>query len=381
MARLALLTSEFVPFHGGIGAYARELAIAAAAAGHEVTVLAPDYGQDCTAIDRVLPFTVRRFSSGAPTMRGLPRRIVETWRLLRSARFDIVHAADWPFFIPVRLARGLLHGAHVLLTVHGTEIIYMEAPKRRRMLDAIGFWRLGWASWIANSRYTADLLLDRFPQVPAATVRAVPLGVATQWTAGRTERTAARAALHVMDDRIVIVSLGRVVPRKGHSVIAEALALLPRAIAAQIDWWVIGPRLDVDYAATLAAATRDLAARTAFLGGLPDADVRLRLSAADLFCLPGYQDDGGRVEGFGLVFLEAGAYGVPSVATRSGGIPEAVEDGVTGLLVPERNPAALADAIVRLVEDAPLRARMGTAARDKADAATWDSVMRSTYDS
>tara|TARA_R110000868_G_scaffold176323_2_gene413920 strand:- start:2524 stop:3669 length:1146 start_codon:yes stop_codon:yes gene_type:complete len=379
MTRLLLLTSEFVPFHGGIGAYARELAIAATAAGHEVTLLAPDYGKDCIEIDRTLPFTVKRFASGAPTMRGLPRRILETWRLLRSARFDIIHAADWPFFIPLRLASPLLRNASVLLTVHGTEIIYMQQPKRRHMLGAIGFWRPGWANWIANSRYTADLLLDRFPQVPAAMVRAVPLGVARQWATGRTDRADARAALRVTDERIVIVSLGRVVPRKGHGVIADALALLPRELAARIDWWVIGPRLNADYAAALDMATRDLSARTDFLGGLPDTDVRARLSAADLFCLPGYQDDSGRVEGFGLVFLEAGAYGLPSIATRSGGIPEAVEDGITGLLVPERDPAALADAIARLVEDPQMRARMGMAARAKADASTWDSVMRSTY--
>lgn len=380
MARIALLTSEFIPFHGGIGAYARELAVAAAAAGHTVTVLAPDYGKDCTAIDHALPFTVRRFASGAPTMRGLPRRIVETWRLLGREQFDIVHAADWPFFIPLSLVRFRLRGARVLLTVHGTEIIYMRAPKRRAMLDAIGFWRRDWAQWIANSRYTAELLLEHFPQVSRATVRAIPLGVAPQWTKGRTERGTARAALDVTDDRIVIVSLGRVVPRKGHGVIAAALARLAPGIAARICWWVIGPQLDVDYAATLDAATRDLAVQTVFFGGLPDADVQLRLSAADLFCLPGYQDTSGRVEGFGLVFLEAGAYGVPSIATRSGGIPEAVTDGITGLLVPEHDPAAVAEAIARLVDDAALRASMGIAAQAKADAATWNAVMRRSYD-
>ncbi|WP_022676940.1 glycosyltransferase family 4 protein [Novosphingobium sp. B-7] len=380
MARIALLTSEFAPFHGGIGAYARELAVASAESGHTVTVLAPDYGRDCTAIDEALPFTVRRFASGTPTMRGLPRRILETWRLLGRERFDIVHAADWPFFIPLSLARSRLRGARVLLTVHGTEIIYMQAPKRRAMLDAIGFWRPEWAQWIANSSYTANLLLKHFPQIPRATVRAIPLGVAPQWTAGRTERGKARAALNVTDDRIVIVSLGRVVPRKGHRVIADALARLAPGIAARIDWWVIGPRLDDDYAAALDATTRDLAVKTVFFGGLPDTDVRLRLSAADLFCLPGYQDTSGRVEGFGLVFLEAGAYGVPSIATRSGGIPEAVNDGVTGLLVPEHDPAALAEAITELVDDSALRARMGAAAQAKAYAATWNAVMRRSYD-
>lgn len=379
VAKIALLTSEFAPFHGGIGAYARELATAASGAGHDVIVLAPDYGEDCSKIDLALPFRIKRFASGSPTMRELPLRILETWRLLGQENFDIVHAVDWPFFIPVRLAMWRVHGARILLTVHGTEIIYMQAFKRKLMLNAIGFWRPGWAEWIANSRYTADLLVDRFPRVRPQRVRTIPLGVAPQWKAGRTDRRTARTALNVTDDRMVIVSLGRIVPRKGHGVIAEALALLAPETAAKIDWWVIGPIIDKDHAGRLSSAARGCISNTVFFGGLPDSEARLRLSAADLMCLPGYQDADGQVEGFGIVFLEAGAYGVPSIATRSGGIPEAVEDGVTGLLVPERDPKALAEAITRLANDEKLRASMGIAAHAKADAATWYAAMQQSY--
>lgn len=380
MARIAIMTSEFPPFHGGIGAYVRELAAVAEVAGHDVTVLAPDYGEDCTAIDTSVPFRVVRFHDGPATMRGLPLRIRETRRLLTHERFDIVHAADWPFYIPLRLAQRQWNGAQVLLTAHGSEIIYMKALKRRFLLWAIGFWRRGWATWIGNSHYTADLLRQAFPQIPATAVRAVPLGLSASWRTGGIERCAARAALAVPQDRFVMVSLGRVVPRKGHGVIAEALERLPSEVAARIDWWVIGPTLDPEHAAAVKAATDILPTQTAWLGPLNDTEVKLRVSAADLFCLPGYQDKAGKVEGFGLVFLEAGALGVPSIASRSGGIPEAVEDGVTGLLVPERDATALADSIARLVHNPDLRAQLAAAAKIKADAATWDRVMRCTYE-
>lgn len=380
MARIALFTSEFPPFHGGIGAYARELASAAAAAGHTVTVLAPDYSCDCTGIDADFAFRVVRYASGPATMRTLPHRVAAARRLLASEQFDIVHAADWPFYIPVRLAVGRLDGARTLLTAHGSEVVYMNASRRRWMLAAIGFWRRGWATWIANSRYTADLLCQAFPQVPAGHVRAIPLALAESWRTAGTERGVARATLGVGTDRFVIVSLGRVVPRKGHGVIAEALALLPCEVSARIDWWVIGPLLDSRHADTLKAATAELPGRTEWLGAVPDVEVRLRLSAGDLFCLPGYQDKEGKVEGFGLVFLEAGALGLPSVATRSGGIPEAVEDGVTGLLVPERDPQAVATSIERLVREPELRVRLAAGAKARADASCWSDVMRRTYE-
>lgn len=381
MARVAILTSEFPPFHGGIATYVRELALAAQFGGHDVTVLAPNYGRDCAEIDIKLPFRVVRFVDGPATVRGLPLRIRKARELLAREQFDIVHAADWPFYIPVRLAQKQCKGARVLLTVHGSEIVYMQAPKRRLLLSALGFWRRGWATWIGNSQYTANLLSEAFPQVPREAVKAVPLGLSESWRTAGIERGPARLALAVAADRFVMVSLGRVVPRKGHGVIAEALAILPSNVASQIDWWVIGPLLDFEHAAALKAATAVLPTRTVWLGALDDAEVKMRLSAADLFCLPGYQDKAGKVEGFGLVFLEAGALGVPSLTSRSGGISEAVEDNVTGLLVAERDATALAEAIGRLVHDPSLRVRLAGAAKLKADAATWEQVMRCTYES
>jgi phosphatidylinositol alpha-1,6-mannosyltransferase len=377
--KLLLLTSEYPPYRGGIGAYTRELAAAATADGHEVVVLAPDYRANQADLDAKAAYRTVRFPGGPASAQGLMRRVAETWRMLRREQFDVIHAVDWPFFIPVRLTGMLQPRARRLLTVHGTEVIYMQSPKRKHLLDLIGFWRQGWATWIGNSHYTVDLLLKTFPAIGAQHARAVPLGVSEAWSSARVARAEARSALGVDDDEIIMVSLGRVVPRKGHGVIAEALAGLPEDTARRLRWWVIGPLLEEGYAAQLKSATASLVTQTIFLGNLPEAEVRLRLSAADLFCLPGYKDEGGRVEGFGLVFLEAAAYGVPSIATRSGGIPEAVEDWRTGLLVAERDPAALAQAILRLCQDAPLRRQLGQGAKAKAQAATWQSVMQQTY--
>ena len=245
MGRLLILTSELPPFRGGIATYAHELATAAAATGHEVTVAAPDYHADQSALDATLLYRVVRFRGGPATMRGMPGRIALVRRLLRTGQFDIVHAADWPFFVPVRLARRATP-SRVLLTLHGTEILYMNAPRRRRVLDLLRFWNAGWATWIANSAFTAGLALDSLPIDPSA-IRAVPLGVSTEWIAARPNRGAARERF-VVGRRFVIISLGRVVPRKGHAVLADALAMLPPALAERIDWWIVGPLLESGHA-------------------------------------------------------------------------------------------------------------------------------------
>ena len=353
-------------------------ASSAADAGHEIVVLAPDQFADQSTTDRTLPYRVIRYPGGPASMKSLLRRIVETRKLLRSERFDIVHAADWPFFIPLRLMRGLQPHARKLLTVHGSETVHMRAPKRRALLGAIGLWRPGWAEWIANSLATRTMLLEGFVEVRSQDVRAIPLALSTGWLAGRIDRDTARRAYGAGDD-FIIISLGRVVPRKGHADLADALARLPEAIAGRVRWWIVGPLPEPEHEKLLRSKAQTLRARMEILGKLPLTDVQRRLSASDLFCLPGYRDEGGRVEGFGFVFLEAGAYAVPSVATRSGGISEAIDEGVSGLLVDERDVLALTAAIEKVIEDPALRADLARGAKRKAEATTWHDVMMRTY--
>lgn len=89
-------------------------------------------------------------------------------------------------------------------------------------------------------------------------------------------------------------------------------------------------------------------------------DIPALLAASDLFCLPS------RTEGLGIAAIEAMASGLPVVASRVGGLPEVVEDGVTGLLVPPDDTAALAEALVRILEDRHRAAQMGDAGRTRA---------------
>lgn len=91
-------------------------------------------------------------------------------------------------------------------------------------------------------------------------------------------------------------------------------------------------------------------------------DVADCLAGLDLFCLPS------RLEGLGTAMLDALWMGLPTVATRTGGIPDAITDGVNGLLVPPENPDALAEALLRLMTDTPLRERLAAAARDSVEA-------------
>lgn len=372
---ILMLTSEFAPATGGIGTYAREIAAAATALGARVSVVAPDYGMASRAEDAALPFEVVRFRGGLHSMRDLPSKI----RLARSRvprdAYDVVHAADWPFFIPLALARGQTR-ARLLMTVHGTEINETQTPLKRLAIRAAGVFGPR-TEVAANSRFTRALLRDRF-QIEGDRIAAIPLGVSEFWFGPRRRRDAIRRTLGIGSDKIVLVTVARLTRRKGHHLTLAALARLPENLRKRIAWLVIGPDGEADYVAELHDLVETSDCEVHLLGRLPDDQIRDIYGASDLFCLSGAPDPSGRVEGFGLVYLEAAASGLPSVATAIGGVPDAVIDGKTGLLTaPDAD--AVARAIANLVENSRRRSAFAAAAQAHARALSWERCAAETY--
>ncbi|HWE65804.1 MAG TPA: glycosyltransferase family 4 protein, partial [Acidimicrobiales bacterium] len=177
-------------------------------------------------------------------------------------------------------------------------------------------------------------------------------------------RRAARARLGLPAAGPLVVSLSRLVPRKGMDVLIEAAGRLTPSFPDLVV--AIGgdgrelPRLRRQADASPAAVT--------LLGRVSDEDRAALLGAADIFVMACRNRWGGlEQEGFGIVFLEAAAAGVPQVAGLSGGAAEAVVDGVTGLVVAEpQDPGRVAEALRTLLVDPKLRKRMGVAGRARA---------------
>lgn len=164
---------------------------------------------------------------------------------------------------------------------------------------------------------------------------------------------AALQALGISPESPVVGNVAALTGHKDHSTLLEAAA---RVIARvpEVRFLIVG---DGELRRSLEGRAKalGLGAHCVFAGFRKDLDVLI--PAFTLFCLSS------RMEGLGTSLLDAMAFGRPVVATRAGGIPEAVEDGLTGLLVPARNPLALAEALLRLLSDASQREQMGRAAR------------------
>lgn len=173
-----------------------------------------------------------------------------------------------------------------------------------------------------------------------------------------------------------LLSVGRLVPRKGLDTALRALVHLRRDFP-RIQYLIAGRGPERRHLQRLAQKL-GLGEAVHFLGTVPDEDLPALYRRAHLFVLPMREEArAGSVEGFGIIFLEAAATAVPSVAGDSGGVAEAVRDGETGLLVAPDNVDALCAAISTLLKEPEQRLRMGaTGRRWVEEVMNWDRVAR-----
>jgi D-inositol-3-phosphate glycosyltransferase len=188
-----------------------------------------------------------------------------------------------------------------------------------------------------------------------ARIAVIPCGVDTNlFLPG--DQAAARAALG-LDDQLQLLYVGRLAPIKGLETLLDAMARL-RAAGTRVHLSIVGGDADEPlngHEGELRArlARLDLGSAVTFVGAQPQERLRAWYVAADTTVLPSHY------ESFGMVAMEAMACGIPVVASRVGGLQTTVRDGVTGLLVPDHDPVALAGGLDRLLGDPDLRFRLG----------------------
>ena len=160
-------------------------------------------------------------------------------------------------------------------------------------------------------------------------------------------------------DTSTVLFVGRLVEMKGCEYLIRAMAKV-QALQPASELIIVG---DGPLRPSLEELARELGVRCRFLGVQPPESIRGWLQQSRLLSLPSVTTADGHIEGLGMVLLEAQSMGVPVVGTLHAGIQEAISDGVTGILVPERNPEELAQAVLRLLEDPMLWQRYSEAAQ------------------
>jgi glycosyltransferase involved in cell wall biosynthesis len=335
--RLLFVTGTAQDVRGGSGTYVGTSILVAAlrAAGHAVVVLAPKPGPDPVSLARRVAFNL--------AARG---------RAGSAGRFDAVVGVDRDgVFLPRDDGRG-----RFAVAVKGgiaDEARFERGLARLRLAfeSVLERWNVRRAGVVIGpSRYAANRIAEDYG-VEAGRIRVVPEPIdLARWEAAfASARTGDARDRGGSGGRILCVA--HLYPRKDVATLVEALPGVPGARLTIVGDGPERPRIQ--------ARARELGLldgrRVELLGHVPFERLAAELRSADVFCLPSLQ------EGFGIVFLEAMAAGLPIVAARAGAVPETVPDGECGILAPPGDPVALASALSTLLPDAALRRRMGEA--------------------
>ncbi|MGH7996250.1 MAG: glycosyltransferase family 4 protein [Opitutaceae bacterium] len=364
-----LITHEFYPMRGGIATFTEEIAKAGANLGYDVEVWAQSAPPD---VEKNWPFRLRRLSlKGTHGLRcqvRLARQFVTNRRRLRNATVYLPEPGPMLTMMLLQFFHAF-RPRRIVLTFHGSEILKFARNPWRRWLGRRLIRRANRISTL--SRYTRELLLSHFPEARDKTFL-TPGAVRSDLVVVPSNRRPA-------DDKVVVLTVGRLHPRKGQIRTLEALQSLPAGVRARIEYWVVSGQSKGGYEAELrAVAARCPGLAVRFLGNLPDDELARVYDGADIFAMTSV-NHGKSIEGFGLVYLEAAAHGLPIVAHDVGGVSEAVVDGETGLLVPPDRPAQLAAAFEKLVHDPQLRRRLGDSGRAWAGRTCWKASAEALF--
>jgi phosphatidylinositol alpha-1,6-mannosyltransferase len=365
-----LITHEFYPTRGGIATFAEEIARASVELGYDMEVWAQSVQAGAT--EKAWPFRIRRLPlKGTHSLWCqfvLGRQLVRDRRKLRHAIVYLPEPGPMLTMMLLQFFRTFRPG-RLVLTFHGSEILkFAHSPWRRRMARKL----IGHATRVTTlTNYTQELLLSHFPEA-ASKIYLSPGALRSDLAVLPAKRSRSK-------DKIIVLTVGRLHPRKGQLLTLQALQMLAPEVRSQLEYWIVGGQSKDNYEQTLrdtANSQPDLTVR--FLGNLPDEELSEVYDRADIFAMTSV-NHGHSIEGFGLVYLEAAAHGLPVVAHDVGGVSEAVLDGVTGLLVPPDRPAQLAAAFEQLVFDEDLRQTLGSAGRQWALRNCWSRTAEALF--
>jgi len=355
--KIGLLTSE-LGYHNGWAHYSYSLIRALQQQGIEVVVMAAHNADFVPDVD-----VHTSLPTVTPPDRGTLLRMIRVMPRLRHLFHDcdVIHSTV-EIYAP--LAAAVAGTRPFFITLHGS---YANMPRMRRWpVSWLYQWAFQQGHLVCVSEYTARVARS---VVPDAKTLVVNNGVDSRRFAHLPIKTS-------IPQSPLIISVGGVKFRKGTipliRAIAEARAVWPQIRCAIIGGVGAEPHyVQHTYQVIEQLALQDHVQLTGFVD---DATLMDYFEEASLFVLPAL-NAGWKFEGFGLAYLEAGAAGLPVIGTRDCGAEEAIDEGVTGLLVQQQNhEQELPQAILTILAQPDLAAQMGTAGRHKAQRQSWQNV-------
>ncbi len=358
VATRVMVTEDFPPKVGGVSRWAYEVARALSRKGEKVVVFARRKVLGAFFIYRHEEFDLRpMWGRGWTTFRPL-YLVYYTLKIALGYRHPVIYALNWKLALAPALIKKLLP-VKLVTVAHGRELLLGRSWPRTALMAFI----------FRNSDITVTV--SRFPGlkveelgVPSEKVTVISNGVDTsRFRPGSPPKQLVRR--FGLEGKKVILTLARLVERKGQDKVIEALPVVLSSVPEAV-YLVAGEGYYRRKLEELASKL-GVSEQVIFAGRVTEQEIVDFYNLSDLFVMPCRELPEGDVEGFGITFLEAGACGKVSIGGRSGGAFDAVEDGVTGFLVDPEDMDGIAHTIIRLLTEPELRSKLGENARRRAE--------------
>lgn len=369
--KILMVTTEFPPFPGGIATYTYNMALSALKLNYKVTVIAPNYGKTDINENGI---DVVRYNGESYNKKDLFKIMLTIYKQYKNNSYDVIHATDWPSLMAVYLLSFFIKLDYIV-TIHGTDIYVLKYGKTFKIINSSKMLQSAKAI-IANSDFTKNLLTKEFPKL-SNNIYFSYLGVSQDFY--NTSNSLNIHKKHSLSQKKIILSVSRIDSRKGHIDCIKALNKLPNNLKDEIIYVIIGKNNNDKYFEEFSQELYTSKVKSYYLGSVDFSDLLAFYENSYLFCLPG-KKDATKVEGFGLVYLEAAAKKLPSIAYKLNAVPEVVKDGVTGLLCEADNIELLARNIRHLLENPKQRDEMGNSAYKYSTKFTWENCVKDTYE-
>lgn len=325
---------------------------------HRVELLRP---RVATAKRGFLRNAISFMLEDAPLMLGV---FAKTKAIVREYKIGVICVGELVYGGWLSLACRYLLGCKTILYIHGEEITITGTSRSERLKRTY----LQFCDRVVGvSRFTRDALV-RHLRVDLAKISLIENGVDLNRFYEQPKSTALLDR-HGLHEKTILLSVGRVVARKGFDTVLTAM---PQILIDHPDvhYLIVG---EGPYRADLEALVEryQLSEHVTFAGRVSDQELGDYYSLAQIFLLPNREMPDGDTEGFGLVYLEANACGKPVISGRAGGVLDAVHEGVNGLTVDGSDPSSVVAAVNRLLADPELYARLRAGALTTAKESSW----------
>ncbi|MDX1688509.1 MAG: glycosyltransferase family 4 protein [Candidatus Promineifilaceae bacterium] len=359
--RLLILAADFKPSLGGIAEYTHQMALHLQQMGDDVLVLARPAPGD-VAFDAGCPYAVQRALLHPSQKPPFIARVRQLGAVASSFGADLI-LANAPLSEPLAgRAVAWRHRLPFAIVVYGQELYNYVSLRdlpplvrfKKQLVTTVSLRRADLV--IAISRFTRSLLQELGVKIDGIAI--IPPAVDPDALhAQLAQARAKKVTLPLPAEHPILLTVSRLVERKGIDVTLQALPAVIEKVP-DVRYVIVGAGPD---RARLErqVAEQELTEHVRFAGRVSDAEKVLYYDAADVFVMPNRTLPNEDVEGFGIVFLEANAFGKPVIAGRSGGAVDAVVDGVTGLLVDPQDARKVSQAILALLRDSDYAERLG----------------------